>query len=105
MKLATREIIREIDRVSIEEYGILGLILMENAGRAVANVILEEFPQAKRVAIFAGGGNNGGDGFVIARHLLSYGLDVTTYLVSDLINTKAMLLPILKPFVKSGASW
>ncbi|HEX3035869.1 MAG TPA: NAD(P)H-hydrate dehydratase [Thermodesulfobacteriota bacterium] len=83
MKLATREIIREIDRISIEEHGIHGLILMENAGRAAANVLLEEFPWVERVAIFAGGGNNGGDGFVIARHLISYGLDVTTYLVSD----------------------
>jgi hydroxyethylthiazole kinase-like uncharacterized protein yjeF len=83
MKLATREIIREIDRISIEEYGIPGLILMENAGRAVAKVVLEEFPDAKKIAIFAGGGNNGGDGFVVARHLLGEGLDVTTYLAVD----------------------
>lgn len=83
MKLATREIIREIDRISIEEYGIPGLILMENAGRAVSKVVLEEFPLSRRIAIFAGGGNNGGDGFVVSRHLISEGLDVTTYLTSD----------------------
>ncbi|GIW48070.1 MAG: bifunctional NAD(P)H-hydrate repair enzyme Nnr [Deltaproteobacteria bacterium] len=83
MKLATRKIIREIDRISIEEYGILGIILMENAGRAVAKVILNEFPSARKVAVFAGSGNNGGDGFVVARHLISKGLEVTTYLVSD----------------------
>lgn len=83
MKLATREIIREIDRISIEEHGIPGLILMENAGRAAADAVLTEFPEAKTVAIFAGGGNNGGDGFVIARHLISAGLGVTTYLVSN----------------------
>jgi hydroxyethylthiazole kinase-like uncharacterized protein yjeF len=83
MKLATREIIREIDRISIEEYGIHGLILMENAGRAVAKVVIQEFPQSKRIAIFAGGGNNGGDGFVVSRHLISNGLDVTTYLTSE----------------------
>ena len=83
MKLATREIIRKIDRISIEEYGISGLILMENAGRAVAEVILDEFPKVKRVAIFAGGGNNGGDGFVVGRHLTNKGLDVTTYLTVD----------------------
>jgi NAD(P)H-hydrate repair Nnr-like enzyme with NAD(P)H-hydrate epimerase domain len=53
MKLATRKIIREIDRISIEEYGILGIILMENAGRAVAKVILNEFPSARKVAVFA----------------------------------------------------
>ncbi|HEY7534754.1 MAG TPA: NAD(P)H-hydrate dehydratase [Thermodesulfobacteriota bacterium] len=83
MKLATREIIREIDRISIEEYGIPGLILMENAGRGVARVVLEEFPNVKSVAIFAGAGNNGGDGFVVARHLIQKGLDVTTYLTID----------------------
>ncbi len=83
MKLATREIIREIERVSIEEYGIRGLILMENAGRAVSKVALEEFPEARKIAIVAGGGNNGGDGFVVARHLISEGLDVTTYLAGD----------------------
>lgn len=86
MKLATREIIREIDRISIEEYGIPGLILMENAGRAVSKVVFEEFPLSRRIAIFAGGGNNGGDGYVIARHLISEGLDVTTYLTSDPTN-------------------
>src|SRR4030066_105818 len=84
MKLATRDIVREIDRISIEEYGIQGLILMENAGRAVAEVILDEFPKVKRVAIFAGGGNNGGDGFVVGRHLMKKGLDVTTYLTVDI---------------------
>lgn len=83
MKLATREIVREIDRTSIEEFGIPGLILMENAGRAVAKAVLDEFPKAKGVAIFAGGGNNGGDGFVVARHLMSQGLDVITYVLSD----------------------
>jgi NAD(P)H-hydrate epimerase len=83
MKLATREIIREIDRVTIEEYGIPGLVLMENAGRGVARVVLKEFPYVKRVAIFAGGGNNGGDGFVVARHLTQKGLDVATYLTID----------------------
>jgi NAD(P)H-hydrate epimerase len=83
MKLATRDIVREIDRASIEEFGIPGLVLMENAGRAVAKVVLQDFSEANNIAIFAGGGNNGGDGFVVARHLLGHGLDVTTYTLSD----------------------
>jgi len=83
MKIATREIVREIDRLTIQKYGIPGLILMENAGRATADVLLDNFAYAQKVAIFAGGGNNGGDGFVIARHLISEGLDVDTYIVSD----------------------
>jgi len=102
MKLATRETVREIDRVTIKEYGIPGLILMENAGRAVAKVVLEEFPQTKRVAIFAGGGNNGGDGFVVARHLLGEDLDVTTYLASDPRKYKGDALTNLEALRKIG---
>jgi len=83
MKIATREIVREIDRLTIQKYGIPGLVLMENAGRAAADVLLDNFAYAQKVAIFSGGGNNGGDGFVIARHLISEGLDVDTYIVSD----------------------
>ncbi|MGQ0793583.1 MAG: NAD(P)H-hydrate dehydratase [Deltaproteobacteria bacterium] len=83
MKLATRNIVKEIERRAIEECKISGLILMENAGRAAASALLTEFPAAGRVAVFAGAGNNGGDGFVIARHLISRGLHVTTYLIGD----------------------
>ncbi len=83
MKIATREIIREIDSRTIREYGIPGMILMENAGRAVSNVILKEFPDAKNVSVFCGGGNNGGDGFVAARHLINAGKEVTIYLLKN----------------------
>lgn len=82
MKLATRDAIREIDRRAISELGINGLILMENAGRSASSVICAEFPHARSVAIFAGSGNNAGDGFVVARHLRSRGLSVATYLTS-----------------------
>lgn len=83
MKIATRSIIREIDKKSIEKYGIPGLVLMENAGRATADVILAEYPYTQAAAVFAGGGNNGGDGFVIARQLISEGVQVTTYVAAD----------------------
>ena len=83
MKIATREIVREIDRKTIRQYGIPGLILMENAGRAVSNVLLREYPDAKRISVFCGGGNNGGDGFVIARHLINAGKEVNTYLLRN----------------------
>jgi NAD(P)H-hydrate epimerase len=83
MKIATRGIIREIDRKSIQKYGIPGIVLMENAGRATADVILREYPYTEAAAVFAGGGNNAGDGFVIARQLISEGIDVTTYLASN----------------------
>ena len=70
----TSELSREVDRRAIEEYGMLGLVLMENAGRGVADVLCrlaEAAPGGRlgRVVICCGKGNNAGDGFVIARHL------------------------------------
>lgn len=74
----TREQVRELDRRAIEEYGMPGVILMENAGRGAAQVAAEMLgtPAGKRVVIFCGKGNNGGDGFVVARHLHNLGVKV-----------------------------
>lgn len=80
---ATREQVRELDCIAIEDYGVRGLILMENAGRACALEASDMLTgvQGGRVAIFCGTGNNGGDGFVIARHLSNWGADVQTCLI------------------------
>ena len=77
--------IREIDLKAIEEYEIPGIILMENAGRNVAEEVLKMLPgtDSAKVAIFCGKGNNGGDGFVIARHLYNKGVDVSVYLTTE----------------------
>ena len=80
MKICTRETARETDRRTIEEFGVPGVVLMENAGRAVARVIIERYPGANEIAVVCGGGNNGGDGFVAARHLLSAGKKVSAHL-------------------------
>lgn len=64
----TREQSRELDRRAIEEYGLCGLVLMENAGRGCVDV-LERLGIEGPVVIVCGKGNNAGDGFVIARHL------------------------------------
>ena len=74
----TRAQVREVDRIAIEEYGISGLVLMENAGHNAARIILDELksgsdPSGASVVVFCGTGNNGGDGFVIARHLVNAG--------------------------------
>jgi NAD(P)H-hydrate epimerase len=66
--ILTREECREIDRRAINEYGIPGLVLMENAGRGCVDV-LQRLGIAGPVVILCGKGNNAGDGFVIARHL------------------------------------
>ena len=104
MKIATREQVREIDRATIQDFGVPGLVLMENAGRAAADVILEEYPFAESVAIFAGGGNNGGDGFVIARHLMGQGLSVAVYLASDPAKYRGDALTNYKAFKNLGGS-
>jgi NAD(P)H-hydrate epimerase len=79
----TRAEVRELDRRAIEEYGIPGVVLMENAGRAVAEEAVKMLPtrDTKRVAILCGKGNNGGDGFVAARHLHNRGVEVRVYLL------------------------
>lgn len=83
LKAVTAEQMRRMDRRAIEEMGIPGLVLMENAGLAVVHAIREKIPEFRhaRVNVFCGKGNNGGDGFVVARHLMNMGADVTAFLV------------------------
>lgn len=73
----TRQQVRAVDAWAINELSIPGAVLMENAGRGCAEIICERFAIAKgaRVAIFCGTGNNGGDGYVIARHLANAGVE------------------------------
>ncbi|WP_425396798.1 NAD(P)H-hydrate epimerase [Aeoliella sp.] len=71
---------REVDRIAIEEYGMSGLVLMENAGRGCVD-LLERRGVRGPVAIVCGKGNNGGDGFVIARHLWIRGYEPRVLLV------------------------
>ena len=65
MKIVTADEMREIDRRAIEEFGIPGIVLMENAGRGAADAIglFTEESDIERIVIIAGKGNNGGDGF------------------------------------------
>ena len=93
MKIVDSATMRWLDEKAIKRYGIPGLVLMENAGRGVAEIIERNFGsltgggkplpyEGKRVSIFAGKGNNGGDGFVVARHLLNKGFKVCVYLLA-----------------------
>jgi hydroxyethylthiazole kinase-like uncharacterized protein yjeF len=74
---------READRRTIEEVGLPGAVLMENAGAAVARVVRERYPQARRPMVLCGKGNNGGDGFVVARRLAAGGRRVMVVLAAD----------------------
>ncbi len=82
MKALTREQSRDVDRLAIQELGIPGIVLMENAGRGVADVLMSREPQPHGVLILCGRGNNGGDGFVIARHLRIRGVRVQVVLLA-----------------------
>jgi len=73
MKILTAEQMRRIDRLTVERTGISNRELMENAGRHVANFLLQQFPSPGRISILCGKGNNGGDALVAARHLLQPG--------------------------------
>lgn len=69
--------VRRMDRMAEAEFGLPTLVLMENAGRQCAQALLTSDPQPGRVVVLAGKGNNGGDGFVMARHLDGLGVDVS----------------------------
>lgn len=82
----TRRQAREVDRYAIEQLGLPGLILMENAGinasGAIFDLLSERYiidEDSAAVAILCGGGNNGGDGYVVARQLHAWGLTPTVY--------------------------
>lgn len=85
MDLLTADEMREMDRQTIESFGLPGRILMENAGRGATRVLMARFPDiaARSVGVAAGRGNNGGDGFVIARYLFQHQVDVKVYLLSE----------------------
>jgi len=86
----TRQQVRQVDRLAIERLGIPGIVLMENAGRNAAAAIIDLLSKQchlavnqAQVAILCGGGNNAGDGYVIARHLQNRGVSVTVYAFKD----------------------
>src|SRR2546423_1892921 len=81
----TRAQVRQIDRLSIDRYHIPGIVLMENAARAAANAACDllDGECVGEILILCGGGNNGGDGLAVARHLHNRGADVFIALSTD----------------------
>ena len=78
----TRAQVRNVDAIAIERFGVPGIVLMENAGRNTAELLFEQGVNGP-VVICCGKGNNGGDGFVIARHLENAGYEVRVLLFAD----------------------
>src|SRR5438034_4497349 len=83
MKIVTAAEMREIDRMTSERFGVPSLTLMENAGSVVADFALGAYPDAKSFGVICGEGNNGGDGFVVARKLHDAGRNVRVLLLGD----------------------
>lgn len=88
--LVSGSLMKNIDRKAIEIWGISGLVLMENAGRAVVDCLEEEIGavKGKKFVVVCGKGNNGGDGFVITRHLLNRGAQVDCILLGKITEIK-----------------
>ena len=78
----TRDEVRELDRRAIDGFGVPGLVLMENAGRGCAELLMRLNPDRQPTVILCGPGNNGGDGFVIARHLDNHNWPVRVQVVA-----------------------
>jgi hydroxyethylthiazole kinase-like uncharacterized protein yjeF len=85
MKVVTPAQMGEIDRIAINEYGIPGIVLMENAALKVVDEIEKTLGivSCKKILIFAGKGNNGGDAFAVARHLFNKGAEIIVYIIAD----------------------
>ncbi|AOT71698.1 NAD(P)H-hydrate dehydratase [Geosporobacter ferrireducens] len=85
MKIVNNTQMKQLDRMTIERYGIPGVLLMENAGIAVFQEVVRHLQNliGKKVAIVCGRGNNGGDGFVVARHLFQHKVEVKVFIAGN----------------------
>jgi len=90
MRVLNSAQMREADRRTIEEIGIPSLVLMENAGRQVVAAMeaVHGDLQEHQVAVLCGRGNNGGDGFVVARTLLQRGVDVSVFVLGAIADVR-----------------
>ena len=104
MRLVKAAEMQALDRMAIEDVGIPGVVLMENAGRGASRLFLDHFrPRTdSRVLILCGRGNNGGDGYVMARYLLQAGLKVRVVVLSRLDSIRGDALINLKIIQKLG---
>jgi ADP-dependent NAD(P)H-hydrate dehydratase / NAD(P)H-hydrate epimerase len=104
MKILTAAEMKDVDRLTTERYHVPSLTLMENAGASVAKFMQERFPDLARrkILILCGKGNNGGDGFVVARHLLKMGTKPLVHLFADTRELKGNAAANLKRWKKTS---
>lgn len=96
------EQVRAMDRYAIEQLGIAGYTLMERAGAAAWAALQRRWPGARTVSVLCGGGNNGGDGYVVARLALQAGLDVRVYPVAPVDQLKGDALRAYQDYCAAG---
>jgi ADP-dependent NAD(P)H-hydrate dehydratase / NAD(P)H-hydrate epimerase len=102
LPLYTAAQVRELDRLAIEEAGIPGYTLMTRAGEACWQVLCASWPVARRVSVLCGTGNNGGDGFVVARLALTAGLQVQLLQLGDASHLRADAQRARQDFLAAG---
>ena len=98
MYLVTAKQMQQMDKETIESFGIPGRILMENAGRGAVEMMFKHYldMDSKKVCVLAGSGNNGGDAFVIARYLIQKGITTNTLIISPRMKIKGDALANLE---------
>ena len=94
--------VRELDRIAIEGFGIPGYMLMCRAGEAVFQCIAEKWPEARSMAVFCGGGNNAGDGYIVARLALAAGFKADVYCFSEPEKLKGDALTAYRDYQNTG---
>ena len=97
--------VREFDRIVIEDYGIRGEILMQRAGQAAFDVLVERWPEARDVTVVVGTGNNGGDGFVVAQLAQAAGLMVRVLQLGDRERLSPDAAIHARRFAEAGGDW
>lgn len=101
-RLYRAEDVRALDKTAIEVFGIPGLTLMERAGAAAFQLLREFWPNARNITVVCGAGNNGGDGFVVARLAKASGLEVTLILLTELDRLSSDALTVAKAYQNAG---
>ena len=93
--------VRELDRIAIQEQGIPGFELMSRAGYEVFQWFRNKWPDTKSVAVFCGGGNNAGDGYIVARLALEAGLKICVYSLSEPTSLKGDALTAYQGYIEA----
>ncbi|MCL5037733.1 MAG: NAD(P)H-hydrate dehydratase [Chloroflexi bacterium] len=104
MDILTAGEMRELDRLTIEELGLPGVVLMENAGRAVYRFLMDQYSDLalEGATIICGPGSNGGDGFVVGRLLMNLGFPVRLFFIGDPSKVKGDAAVMMKLFIEMG---